>query len=170
MNSQAILQALVEEWGRLSRAHFGGLLRSCTIRLEQPPGEGDALGCFSRNAATVWIHPQLVDGSHPELRGGTRDPRGLGRYLTDILAHEAIHAHVRTILRDQQPDPHGALFLAECRRITPSLEDVRRSWPSLLDARSCAAWPSVVRKKSYYQGAVPRYAERWWRRAVQKGE
>ena len=96
--------------------------------------------------------------THPVMARGSQDPRGIQRFVQDVLLHETIHQYQLEILQVPEPsyDGHGPLFRdtastigrISCHRARVEGPGTRPTLPS------CAQWPHNVRPADYYCGAI----------------
>jgi hypothetical protein len=150
-------EVLRDSWRGFNRNFFGGRLPKPEFRLEAIDGLLGRCGFRDQGRPIITLDPAALVGDKLSLRRGNRDGLGLLRYFQDTLLHEAVHVavgefHARNGL-ENQGDPHGPLFLGECQRITPFLDDVA-GWARTVPEESCRWWPTSVRKKKYYRGAL----------------
>jgi hypothetical protein len=150
MAEDPIIKKLYQLWAEFRATLYKGRLPVVVIATDRR--DDNRLGSFHPKKAKVWLNPGIIDGSHPSVRGGSRDQVGLLRFAGDVLLHESIHAHEADFLG--RCNGHNGTFHAECVRLARLLNPQRRSALERLNIFNCEHFPSMCRPKSYYRDAV----------------
>jgi hypothetical protein len=150
-------------WDEWNAQYFAGAMVTPHLLLTQPSepkryGDcGPTSGWGSKSQ--IRIRPSLLDGTHPHMVRGTRNPEGRFRFVADILLHEMIHQWQQEISgqTDDGYHGHGPAFRNQCIRIGAviGLPPVRTGKKRGKDAGlpSCSQWPHNVRPEAHYLGA-----------------
>ena len=157
------LTALYATWHRYNACYFAGHMTPPYLLLAEPItprtyGDTSPASGFGAKLQ-IRIRPSLLRGTHPHVVPG-HDPRGLQRFVADILLHETIHQYQFEVVQKDEAsyDGHGPLFRDSANTISSilGLPPVRASKVPKKERHlpSCAHWPHNVRPADYYGGAI----------------
>jgi hypothetical protein len=159
-----VIRRLYELWDEWNEEHFEGRMVPPIILLSEPGqtksygdcGPVSGFACSSQ----IRIRPSILDGTLRDLKNGSGDPQGLGRFLEDVLLHEMIHQWQQEVTgeRDAGYHGHGTAFSRKANEIgeklgLPRVGRTCKKRDRKEGEESPSQWPHDVRPDGYYLGA-----------------
>src|SRR5215203_1641466 len=105
----ARLYDLWEEW---NVRFFEGLLVPPLVQLAEPGQTHNYGDCSNYSGlagirSRIRLRPSILGGTLRDLRDGSRNPKGLRRFLEDVLLHEMIHEFQQEITGERDDSWSG---------------------------------------------------------------